>query len=77
MDGDILRDLRAFSVLDDTQHAEVGDYIVIDGDLKRINKVARSFDGDLCAYVDGDDDFYILNGRRIYRAKGGSEDGQI
>lgn len=77
MDGGILRDLRAFSALDDTQQAEVGDYIVIDGELKRINKVARSFDGDLCAYVDGDDDFYILNGRRIYREKGGDSDGPI
>ena len=77
MDGNILRDLRAFSALDDPQHAEVGDYIVIDGDLKRINKVARSFDGDLCAYVDGDDDFHIIGRRRIYRAKGGDSDGPI
>lgn len=77
MDGDTLRNLRAFAVLDDPQHAEVGDYITIDGELKRINKVARSFDGDLCAYVDGDDDFHILNGRHIYRAEGGVEDGQI
>lgn len=77
MDGDILRNLKAFAVLDEPRHAEVGDYIVIDGELKRINKVAKSFDGDLCVYVEGDDDFYILNGRRIYRAKGGDEDGQI
>lgn len=77
MDGNILRDLRAFSALDDSQRAEAGDYIEIGGELKRINKVARSFDGDLCAYVDGDDDFHIIGRRCIYRAKGGVEDGQI
>ena len=77
MDGDILRNLRAFAVLDKPQHAEVGDYIVIDGELKRINKVAKSFDGDLCAYVDGDDDFHIIGRRRIYRSKGGAGDGSI
>ena len=77
MDGNILRNLRAFAVLDEPHLAEVGDYIEIGGELKRINKVARSFDGDLCAYVDGEEDFYILNRRRIYRAKGGIEDGPI
>ena len=77
MDGNILRNLRAFTVLDEPHLAEVGDYIEINGELKRINKVARSFDGDLCAYVDGDDDFHIIDRRRIYRAKGGDSDGPI
>lgn len=77
MDGDTLRNLRAFAVLDEPQHAEAGDYIVIDGEIKRINKVARSFDGDLCAYVDGDDDFHVVGRRRIYRAKGGDSDRPI
>jgi len=77
MDGDILRNLKAFAVLDEPRHAEAGDYIEINGELKRINKVARSFDGDLCAYVDGDDDFHVVGRRRIYRAKGGVEDGEI
>jgi len=77
MDGDTLRNLRAFAVLDEPRHAEAGDYIEIGGELKRINKVARSFDGDLCAYVDGDDDFHIIGRRRIYREKGGVEDGQV
>lgn len=77
MDGDTLRNLRAFAVLDEPHLAETGDYIEIGGELKRINKVARSFDGDLCAYVDGDDDFYILDRRRIYRAKGGDSDRQV
>lgn len=77
MDGDTLRNLRAFAVLDKPQHAEAGDYIEIGGELKRINKVAKSFDGDLCVYVDGDDDFHIIGRRRIYRAKGGDSDGPI
>lgn len=77
MDRDTLRNLRAFAVLDEPRHAEAGDYIVIGGELKRINKVARSFDGDLCVYVDGDDDFHFIGRRRIYRAKGGVEDGQV
>ena len=74
MDGDILRNLRAFAVLDEPQHVEAGDYIIISGELKHINKVTRSFDGDLCVYVDGDDDFHVVGRRRIYRTKGGDSD---